>query len=267
MSKAAAAEATGRSASTPSEWQQLRGRRRRGRPHPPRRPGRLGGDAGAADLVARRPRAPASSPTTRPQWYVRGGARRGRADRRAAARPRTVDWARRPARRGRRADQLGQPDALQRPRAAATSTAARSTRGSSACSARSPRRTSSRSPSLRSDHSEYDGRAATSPTTTTAGRWTSPRSTASPAPTPTANAGPCAGSRSTPAPTHTYAVIAGLRWRHALGRLLRRATGPRWHAEPPYPRWLRRPAPDRVLTSSDAARGTRQAERPDRRLA
>jgi cell wall-associated NlpC family hydrolase len=34
-------------------------------------------------------------------------------------------------------------------------------------------------------------------------------------------------------PTHVYAVIAGLRW-DTVGDL--RGTGPRWHAEPPYPR-------------------------------
>jgi hypothetical protein len=33
--------------------------------------------------------------------------------------------------------------------------------------------------------------------------------------------------------THVYAVIAGLRW-DTVGDL--RGTGPRWHAEPPYPR-------------------------------
>ena len=45
--------------------------------------------------------------------------------------------------------------------------------------------------------------------------------------------------------THTYAVIAGLRW-DTVGDAP--GTGPRWHAEPPYPRRLRRPAPDRVLS-------------------
>ena len=51
----------------------------------------------------------------------------------ASARSSTVDWARRPARSDRRrADQLGQPDPLQRPRAARPRRAARSTRGSSA---------------------------------------------------------------------------------------------------------------------------------------
>ena len=59
----------------------LRRRRRRRRPHPPRRPGRLGGDAGAADLVARQPQRRHLRP--QPGRVVRaGGARRGRPDRR-----------------------------------------------------------------------------------------------------------------------------------------------------------------------------------------
>ena len=59
----------------------LRRRRRRRRPHPPRRPRRLGGDAGAPDLVARQP--PGRDLHPQPGPVVRaGGARRGRRSRR-----------------------------------------------------------------------------------------------------------------------------------------------------------------------------------------
>ena len=99
MGKRAAATRRGPLGLEPSEWQPLRGRRRRRRPHPPRRPGRLGRHPGAADLVAGQP--PRRHLRPQPGRLVRaGGARRSRTDRRrlpgplrrlaarAAARPR-----------------------------------------------------------------------------------------------------------------------------------------------------------------------------------
>ena len=64
--------------------------------------------------------------------------------------------------------------------------------------------------SLRSDHSLYTVSKAASPTIASAGRWTSPPSTASPAPTPPPTA-PCGELASTlaylPAPAHPTELI------------------------------------------------------------
>ena len=57
--------------------------------------------------------------------------------------------------------------------------------------------------------------------------------------------------------THAYVVIAGLRW-DTVGDA--NGTGPRWHAEPPYPAGLRRPPPGRVLASP--LRAVRNPRRP-----
>ncbi len=180
----------------PSEWNQLRGRRRRGRAHPPRRPGRLGGDPGAADLVARQPQRRHLHP--QPGRVVRaGGAAAGRRDRRRLQGPlrRLARWRRWPP--------------ASKPPAPARSSSGTSPAPRRARRPRSRRR--SRRPT-RSPPPPTSGAAATAPGTPTA--TTARARSASPSSAPacstrrspparwraTANRARAGGSRSTPTP-------------------------------------------------------------------
>ena len=204
----------------------LRGRRRRGRPHPPRRPRRLGRDAGADDLVARRPPRrhlhPQPGPVVR-----RGGARRGRAARRAAASCSTVDWA------------VALPESPVAPINWENLTLSNELELQDLTSGRIDPRIVGLIGAITQEHQlthllaalrplRCTRPAATSPTTTSAGRWTSPRSTASPAPKPRSTApAPTWPARLAylPAPVHPTELIycfdvdgpgAGLRPRRPL---------------------------------------------------
>ncbi len=225
----------------------VRGRRQRRRPHPPRLIRRLGGDAGAADLVARRPRGRALHP--QPGRVVRGrGPRGSRTDRgqvqvqlhrlgggAAGERPRN-------RRRERRPD--GQPGKRSAKRAAGGEGGDRGGQLDLHHRLRLGRRPQLlvllRLRLLRRGQL----RRSTAPACSTP-RSSPARSKA------TASRARASGSRSTPAPTHTYAVIAGLRW-DTVGNAA--GEGPRWHAEPPLSGRLRRAASDRVLSRSSAVR-------------
>ena len=207
----------------------LRGRRRRRRPHPPRRPGRLGGDAGAADLVARQPQRRHLHP--QPGRVVRaGGAAAGRRDRRRAARSATSTGA---WRRWRTGFETAGPNAVlsRRPRQRPAQSAPPAVKAAIAAA-----NSISTTPYVwGGGHGSwysygYDCSGAVSFALYGAGLLDTPLTSGSlesygePGPgkwiTIYANA------------THTYAVIAGLRW-DTVGDAP--GTGPRWHVEPPYP--------------------------------
>ena len=262
----------------PSEWSTLRGRRRRRRPHPPRRPGRLGGDPGAADLVARQPARRHLHP--QPGRMVRpGGPRRRRSSSKATARPATSTGA---SRRFATGFETAGPSAVltRRPRQRPEQRARRRSRR------RSPRPTRSRPPPT-------SGAAATAPGTPTA--TTARARSASPSTAPACSTPPLTSgsleSYGEPGPgswitiyasaTHAYAVIAGLRW-DTVGDARRHR--PALASEPPYPegfvvrhppgteRWMRlrsvggRPVPTSCgvhVRQTDPDRSTRA---PGRRI-
>ncbi len=180
--------------------EQVRGRRRRRRPHPPCRPGRLGGDPGAADLVAGSLRAGIFA-HNQADWYVQEVL----SDAEAPRRP-LQDQLRRLAGRPARLRLRNRRD---RARFSTTASPAPPKMPRQRSRRRSPRPTRSPLPPT-------SGAAATAPGTppaTTARALSASRSTGPACSTPrlpqarwraTANPAPVAGSPSTPAqPTPT----------------------------------------------------------------
>ena len=214
----------------PSEWSDLRGRRRRRRPASSR--------ADPADSAATLARLIWSRGSLRAgifthnqaEWYVQAVLQQAEQIE-GNCKVSYVDW-----RAGAAGHRLRnrRPDRGPRPASFA-----------SAPQQRAGRRSRRRSPPpTRSPPPPTSGAAATAPGTPTATTARAPSASPSTAPAcstrrspparwrATANPAPAAGSRSTPTPTHTYAVIAGLRW-DTVGDAP--GTGPRWHVEPPYP--------------------------------
>ena len=161
------------------QWQQIRGRRRRRRPHPPCRPCRLGGDVGAADLVPRRTRAGIFA-HNQADWYVEEVLDRPRRSGQDA-RSDYVDWRVAPLEGSLLIDwsKLTLSNELERQDivGGAIDPRIRPARGDHPAPPNDDHRSAIRS--LRTTRLP-----ATSPTTSLAGRWTSPPWTASPAPKP-----------------------------------------------------------------------------------
>ena len=223
------------------EWKRLPRRRRRRRPHPPRRHRRRGGDPGPRDLVEGLTRSRRLRP--QPGRVVRHRGARSRPKRsKAAARSPTSTGAS-PRWPPKRPSPAPKPSSPPNGLAAAPASAPPAVKAAIAAA-----NSISTTPYVwGGGHGSfysygYDCSGAVSFALYGAGLLDTPLTSGSLE--SYGEPGPGKWITIYASATHAYAVIAGLRW-DTVGDAS--GTGPRWHAEPPYPEGLRRPAPDRLL--------------------